>query len=159
MNQSFSKVFLFVFVSITLLIGCSKNSNSVPVTPVPSLIVKSMNPSKGPDSTVVKITGKGFGTTAANDNVSFNGKDAILISVNDSVLVARVPTMAGSGNVVVTINDRILPAGYYSYDTTYRFSVIASNITNPWYLSLDDSSNIYFSNYNLQEISKIDAQG
>jgi sugar lactone lactonase YvrE len=67
--------------------------------------------------------------------------------------------LAGSGKVVVTINGKTLQAGNFSYDTTYRFSVIASNIQYPWYLSVDSNSNLYFTNYNLQTVNKIDTQG
>jgi hypothetical protein len=154
---------IFFFVSITLLISCKKDSGSLqpPPTPdpLPSLIVTSMNPSIGPDSALVRFIGRGFGTTAANDSVSFNGKMASLVSVSDGEIVARVPTLAGSGNVVITINGQPLQAGYFSYDTTYRFSVIASNIRNPWYLTVDDSSNVYYSNYNDQTLNRIDSSG
>lgn len=164
-QQFNSTVLRFIFlsiVSISLFISCKKDSDSpqpAPPDPTAPLIVSSMSPSFGPDSTLVTFKGKGFGTIAANDSVSFNGKMASLISVSDGLIVARIPTLAGSGNVVVTINGTALQAGYFSYDTTYRFSVIASNIKNPWYLTVDDSSNLYYSNYNDQTLNKIDSQG
>jgi hypothetical protein len=118
-----------------------------------------MSPFIGPDSALVIFKGKGFGTTAANNSVSFNGKIASLVSVSDGEIVAMVPTLAGSGNVVVTINGQPLQAGYFTYDTTYRFSLIASNIRSPWYLAVDDSSNLYYSNYNDQTLNRIDSSG
>lgn len=152
----------FICVSTMLVTGCKKDSDSLeptPTLPGPSLVVTSMSPSNGPDSTLVTFRGKGFGTIAANDSVSFNGKMANLISVSDAVIVARVPTLAGSGNVVVTINGTILQAGNFVYDTTYYTSVIAGEIRSPWYLAVDDSSNVYYSNYNDGTINKIDSLG
>jgi hypothetical protein len=168
-KRTILKFVAFIFVSLTLVIGCKKDSDSLQSVPPPapkpkpdstvSLIVTSMSPSTGPDSTLVTFQGKGFGTIAANDSVSFNGKLASLISVSDAAIVARVPTLAGSGNVVVTINGKNLQAGYFSYDTTYHFSVVASNIKYPWYLTIDDSSNLYFTNDNDQTLNKIDTAG
>jgi IPT/TIG domain len=165
LKRAILKFVFLICVSLTLIIGCKKDSASLPPAPTPvpdptpSLTVTAMIPSSGPDSTLVTFQGKGFGTIAANDNVSFNGQMASMISVSDAAIVARVPTLAGSGNVVVTINGKSLQAGYFSYDTTYRFSVIASNINNPWYLSVDSSNNLFFSNYNLQTLNKIDTMG
>jgi streptogramin lyase len=165
LKRTILKLVFLIFVSLTLIIGCKKDSGSLQPAPAPvpdptaSLIVSSMSPSVGPDSTLVTFQGKGFGTIAANDSVSFNGKTASLISVSDGEIVARVPTLAGSGNVVVSINGKILQAGIFSYDTTYRFSVIASNIKYPWYLTMDDSSNLYFTNDNDQTLNKIDSMG
>jgi sugar lactone lactonase YvrE len=53
----------------------------------------------------------------------------------------------------------MLSAGIFTYDTTYRFSAIATNLNDPVYLSVDDSSNIFYSSYNLQTVNKIDAAG
>jgi len=165
-KRTIFKFVFFIFISICLIISCKKDSDSLQPSPKPSpipdsisLIVTSMSPSSGPDSTLVTFHGKGFGTIAANDSVSFNGKMASLISVSDAAIVARVPTLAGSGNVVVSINGKILQAGYFSYDTTYRFSVIASNIIYPWYIARDSSSNLYFTNDNDQTLNKIDTMG
>lgn len=163
-KRTILKSIFFTCISITFIIGCKKDSGSLQPAPIipeptPSLIVTSMIPSSGPDSTLVTFQGKGFGTIAANDSVSFNGKLASLISVSDAAIVARVPTLAGSGNVVVTINGKNLQAGYFTYDTTYHFSVVASNIKYPWYLTIDDSSNLYFTNDNDQTLNKIDSVG
>jgi len=165
LKRTVLKIVFLICVSLTLIIGCKKDSESIPPAPKPkpdptvSLIVTSMSPSSGPDSTLVKFQGKGFGTNALNDSVSFNGKMASLISVSDGEIIARVPTLAGSGNVVVKINDTILQAGYFTYDTTYRFSVVASNIKYPWYLSVDSSNNLYFTNDYDQTLNKIDTMG
>ncbi|HET6999655.1 MAG TPA: IPT/TIG domain-containing protein [Puia sp.] len=162
-KRSILKFVVSICISITLIIGCKKDSGSLEPAPTPpsgpSLIVTSMSPSFGPDSTLVTFRGKGFGTITANDSVSFNGRMASVISVNDAVIVARVPTLAGSGNVVVSINGVPLQAGNFYYDTTYHSSVIAGEIRSPWYVAVDDSSNVYYSNYNDGTINKIDSLG
>jgi hypothetical protein len=163
LKRTVLKFVVSVFVSITLITGCKKDSGSLEPAPAspsgPSLIVSSMSPANGPDSTLVTFHGKGFGTMAANDSVRFNDRMASVISVSDATIVARVPTLAGSGNVVVSINGVPLQAGNFSYDTTYYSSVIAGEIRSPWYVAVDDSNNVYYSNYNVGSINKIDSLG
>src|SRR5579864_6936233 len=123
LKRTILKSVFFICVSVTLITGCKKDSESLQSVPPPapnpkpdstlSLFVTSMRPLSGPDSTLVTFQGKGFGAIAANDSVSFNGKMASLISVSDAAIVARVPTLAGSGNVVVSINGKILQAGIF----------------------------------------------
>src|ERR1700722_12979946 len=92
-KQTILKFVYLICVSLTLIIGCKKDSASMPpapapvLDPTPSLTITSMSPSIGPDSTLVTFQGKGFGTIAANDSVSFNGKMASLISVSDAAIV------------------------------------------------------------------------
>jgi hypothetical protein len=114
-----------------ILIGCSKH----PTTP---FAVEAMFPTSGPDSTQVSIGGSGFSTTLADDLVSFNGNPATVLSATSTALVVRTPTLAGTGNVTVSVGGKTLTAGVFAYDTTWMGTTISDTITYPEYLSIDD---------------------
>jgi hypothetical protein len=117
-----------------------------------------MTPSHGADSALVTFKGVLFGTSGG-DSVYFNGKPGKLISSNDTVLVAMVPTLAGSGPVTVHVQGKVLSAGTFAYDTTYKVSLVADSLGSPWYLTLDETGNIYVPTYNDFSIHTITPQG
>jgi sugar lactone lactonase YvrE len=138
-------------------IGCSKSSSSQPGNPGPS--VSALHPSHGPDSTKITISGTGFGNTLANDAVSFNGKQATVLGLTDTTITAMVPTLAGTGNVTISVNGQTINGGVFTYDTTWRLSVIADNLQIPYYLAVDGSGNLFAPTYNDGVINKISPQG
>lgn len=137
--KSFKKNTLVGAFAFLLVSTACHKSNSTP----PSLAISNMAPNYGPDSTLVTITGTLFSATAADDNVSFNGHQATVISASDTQLIARVPTLAGSGNVTVTVNGKSLQAGSFNYDTSYRVSIVAGNLIDPQYITEDANNNLY----------------
>ena len=122
-------------------------------------IVGNINPSHGPDSTQVTITGVAFKPIVGTDSVFFNGKLAQLVSVSDTQLIAVVPTLSGTGEVIIKANGKITNAGKFGYDTTYRLSMIADSLQAPFYLSLDPTGNLIVPTYGDQVIHKITPQG
>ena len=61
-----------------------------------------VSPGKGKPGTVVSILGKGFGATAAQNAVSFNGTAAVVSSAAANRIVATVPAGATTGPIAVT---------------------------------------------------------
>jgi IPT/TIG domain len=141
-----------VIVFSLVLISCSKHAAS-------PLAVDAMNPTSGPDSTQVTIAGTGFSTTPTDDLVSFNGKPATVLSATSTSLIVRTPTLAGTGNVTVTVNDKIITAGLFTYDTTWMGTTITDTILAPTYLSIDNSGNVYVSSLGSSAVYKIDPSG
>jgi len=65
----------------------------------------SLVPAQGPPGTLVSLNGTGFGELQGNSLVKFNDVVATdITSWSDTVITAKVPIGAASGNVVVTIN-------------------------------------------------------
>lgn len=137
-------------VCTCLATSCSKSSNSsgnsgTSGTSGSAPTVSAITPANGPDSTIVTITGTGFSATAADDNVSFNGKQATVTSASSTQLQAMVPTLAGTGNVKITVNSQTVTGPSFTYDTTYRVSSYADNLASPQYLAIDGTGNLFVS--------------
>jgi hypothetical protein len=138
-------------------VGCLKTT-PIPKPPV-SLSITTLNPANGPDSTQVTIKGNGFSDTAANDAVFFNGKQATLMSASDTTLVAMVPTLAGTGDLTVTVDGKTSNGIVFTYDTTYRVTTVADNLIAPFYIAMDTAANLYVSAFGNQTLDKITPQG
>ncbi|MCI0420934.1 MAG: IPT/TIG domain-containing protein [Acidobacteria bacterium] len=65
--------------------------------------VSALNPSSGPPTTVVTLTGSNFDSSAANVSVAFNGVAATVVSAAQTQITAIVPFGATTGPVTVTI--------------------------------------------------------
>lgn len=153
--------FIAFFVAINFS-ACSKHSTSPGQTqpPPPSLSITGINPSHGPDSTQVIITGTAFNTVIANDSVYFNGKPARIVSGTDSTLVAIVPELAGTGNIVVKANGNSVRGSTFTYDTSYHVTMFVNNLPSPtFYLALDTGGNLFVSDYNVGTIYKYSPNG
>ena len=136
--------------------SCSKNSGSSGSS---GPKVTAVDPAGGPDSTIVTITGTGFSATATDDNVSFNGSQAVVISASTTQLQARVPTLAGTGALTITVNGQTVTAETFSYDTTWRVTPIIHNLVVPLGLSIDASGYLYVGTVVPEAVNKISPQG
>jgi hypothetical protein len=68
----------------------------------PTPEVSKISPASGVINTVVVITGTNFSTVIAENKVTFNGKEADITLATPTQLTATVPTLAETGQVVVT---------------------------------------------------------
>ena len=66
--------------------------------------ITSIKPTNGGPGTIDTVRGSGFGTNNGALTLDFNGNGAILRSINDSVLIAAVPSGVSTGPVSVTMN-------------------------------------------------------
>jgi hypothetical protein len=141
-----------------LSIGCSKSSGSSGGSGS-GLKVSAVSPAGGPDSTIVTIAGTGFSATATDDNVSFNGNQAVVISASTTQLQAMVPTLAGTGALTISVNGQTVTAETFSYDTTWRVTPIVHNLVGPIGLSIDAFGYLYFGTRTPQAINKVGPDG
>jgi hypothetical protein len=154
--KSFYRLSLAHLIAFSIaLMGCSKHHADL----TPMLAVESMMPSSGSDSTLVTITGTEFSPTAAGDLVSFNGKQATVLSATSTSLVVRTPTLAGTGEVTVTVGGKTINAGSFYYDIKWKGIAITDTITTPEYLSTDAGGNLYVSSLLNSVVYKITPAG
>src|SRR5439155_17318265 len=78
-------------------------SNGVAFTVGVPPTITSVSPTSGPVTTVVAITGTGFGATQGSSTVAFNGTTATPTSWSATSIVAPLPAGATTGNVIVTV--------------------------------------------------------
>ena len=88
-----------------LMLSCSDDDDEGSAAPPE---VASISPNEGPKATLVTINGTNFGTTLAENEVTFNGKPATITAASATQLTVSVPSAAGSGPIVVKTNGRRL---------------------------------------------------
>jgi hypothetical protein len=66
--------------------------------------ITTLSPTSGAVGASVTIAGSGFGSTQGSSTVKFNGKTATITSWSATSIVAKAPTGATTGNVVVTVS-------------------------------------------------------
>jgi len=79
------------------------------------LSLHSASPLNGPAGTNVVITGAGLSGKSGPASVTFNGRQAIVVSSNDTSLVASVPDSAGIGPIVVTVDGSTATGPNFTY--------------------------------------------
>jgi YD repeat-containing protein len=107
--------------SVTLKFNTS--TDALTVTPLPVPAISSVSPTSGPAGTAVTISGSTFGATRGTGSVTFNGTAATITSWSDTSIVATVPALTASGNIVVTSGGGIASNGV-------SFTVPAPSISN-----------------------------
>jgi hypothetical protein len=169
----------YKFTLTTLFILCCacfsacKKSISNTVIPTGPLTVSSLSLTSGPYYTLVYISGTGFSSTAAEDQVAFNGKTAQITSATATTLVAAVPKGAGTGNVTVTVNNKTVTGPVFTYQLSCTVSTLAGNdnalsidgtgaaasFNNPVAITTDKSGNVYVTDGTDNIIRKITPAG
>jgi len=100
----YSYKFLFISLIILGVVACSDKEGGVGPDPSPQLNINSVNPTSGPQGTVVTIEGSGFSNSASGNTVTFNGTAASVDSAAVDVITTKVPQGATSGEVKVIVD-------------------------------------------------------
>lgn len=113
MKKLLLPIFAIVAISATfcLFTGCGKGGSTPEPTPPVAAKITSLSPASGTPGTIVTLTGTGFSTTAANNKVLFNGKEAAITAATSTELTVTVPADAGTGAVTVSVNGATVAAG------------------------------------------------
>lgn len=69
------------------------------------LVVTALNPSTGPQGISVIITGANFSTTLTNNNVTFNGVNALVLNATTTSLTVAAPTST-TGPVIIKVGNQ-----------------------------------------------------
>ncbi|MFD2556523.1 IPT/TIG domain-containing protein [Sphingobacterium tabacisoli] len=82
-----------------------------------ALSIHGLSPSNGTAGSHVRISGTGFSSIKEPAKAYVNEKEAIVISVSDTVMVAQVPKDAGTGAVLVRVNGMESTGPIFTYQT------------------------------------------
>ncbi|WP_214072685.1 IPT/TIG domain-containing protein [Mucilaginibacter sp. dw_454] len=126
--------FIFVFIC-----ACSKQSNPNPnsntntgqQTPPDQTniapTITSFSPTSGEADAVITLTGTNFSTTLADDKVYFNAFPATVTAATATQLTVKVPQNAGTGNIIVTINNKSATGSIFTYLQPLAANLIDKN--------------------------------
>lgn len=84
------------------------------------LSLREIFPTNGSSGSHIRIMGEGFSSVSSPAAVLINGKDAVVVSVSDTVLVVEVPENAGTGPVQVKVN------GFESTGPVFHYQTITA---------------------------------
>src|SRR5882672_933546 len=108
---------IFMFL-IFFILSCSKSTDVSPAS-----TISDISPRSGQPGTTVTITGTGFGTTLAENTVSFNGVMAQVTSATSTLLTVTVPSGATGGNISVAVNGKTTIGPAFAFYNFYAFGV------------------------------------
>jgi sugar lactone lactonase YvrE len=166
--RSFYVVLILVF-TICFSFSCSKSPDSN--TPANyNITITSLKPAHGPFDTIDTLTGMNLDKLPSLDSVTINGKKLTIISRSAERIIVQIPSFAGTGNVSVWYNGKLIEGPVFRYDSIFLVTTIAGT-SNPaemdgkglgagfYYpkgIAVDHSGNIYIAEMGGSNIRKID---
>lgn len=89
--------------NVVVTVG-SATSNGGAFTVISGPVITGLSPAIGAPGTSVTLTGSNFGSMQGSSTVTFNGAAATVSTWSDTSIVASVPALASTGNVVVSVS-------------------------------------------------------
>lgn len=128
-----------------------------PVFTVQPLSVTVLRPDNGLEGTTVAISGSGFSTNPASNQIFFNGIPAVVTSALDTQLIVTVPTGFSTGNV--SIKSGGLSAGGPLFSKAGVITVL--KLPNQYIegIGVDLAGNVYFTVAGNNSIQKLAPDG
>jgi len=129
-----------------------------------NLGIKKVSPENGLGGTEVTITGVGFSTNPADNQVTFNNVPAIVLSATDTKLVVKTPSNLSTGTVKVKVGslDAAAPAPFLRAGVSTLAGgpgTTILNITSNGSIAADASGNVFAIENEKNRIVKITPNG
>ena len=139
----------------------------------PEPTISGFAPESGKVGQEVTISGANFSTVASENTVTFNGKEAEVITASETELTVKVPSRAGSGPVAVSVGEVTAEGGAFAYILSVSVSTVAGSgvagfkdgaaevaeFFEPGGVEIDEAGNVYVVEQGNHAIRKIDTQG
>lgn len=113
-----------------LFAACKKEKNYTTDDKQPQIV--SIWPNSGVGATIVTIYGKNFSANPLDNQVKFNGKDAVILETSEGQLQVVTPADGVTGNLIVIVKGKELQGPLFSFlenPDEYAVSTFAGNGT------------------------------
>ena len=100
-----TKYLFIIFIVLGITTACSNDEGGVGPEPAPQLNINSINPTSGPEGTLVTIEGSGFSNRSSDNSVLFDDMEAPVDSAAADLITTKVPQGAASGEVKVIVDE------------------------------------------------------
>lgn len=126
------KRILLAFAALmTFVIGGCKEEESYKAS-LKETLITSIFPAAGTGKMVITINGRNFSPNRTENEIKFNGIDAIVLDASSSKLQVVVPEGGESGNITLRIKGQEIPGPKFTYlaaEANYIVSTIAGSTT------------------------------
>ena len=126
---------LFIWFSLLLVtFSCKKDMHDG------GIVITSFNPTEGTPGNAINIKGKGFGNSINVVKLLFNGTEATVTAITDTLISTTVPVNATTGKITVSVNGKngesitdfiILPGVWIRKKDVPYSDVLAPNSGSP----------------------------
>src|SRR5687768_15588327 len=123
MKKHISYIILGCLFAFTIVMQACKREKNVEPQP---LAVERFYPNSGKGGTTVTIEGAGF-TGRGQMGISFAGKEAALVSVQQNRIVVQAPAEGLTGTITLTDGARTVEVGNYTYQVLSLRQVSPAN--------------------------------
>lgn len=135
--------------------------------------INSISPLHGPGGAKDTLTGSGFNALTNGNTITLNGKQATVVSETDNQLVVTIPSLAGSGSLIIQTAKGNIYSPNFKYDTVITITTLAgsgsegmvngtgnaASFDNPSNIAIDKAGNLFVSDYLNACIRKITPAG
>jgi len=126
-------------------------------------IIVSTSISSGFCGSEVTISGSNFSATPTTNIVKFNGTIATVLQASSTSLLVRVPPAATTGNITVEVAGQVATGPTFQLPPSFTLTTIKNNevgvLAQPNGLVIDDSGNLYVTDFTLSQVNKISSTG
>jgi sugar lactone lactonase YvrE len=143
--------------TLTVSDGTTSDTDDVIIT-TNSVNITSINPTSGQHGITVKIAGTNFSNVISDNNVQFNGMNAVVTAASYTNLDVTVPKGSGTGAVSATVNGVTDIGPTFTYILTGVVSTF-SQFNAPYALTTDANGNIYIADYQSHIIRQLTPAG
>jgi hypothetical protein len=116
----------FIFAGY-FFISCDKINESNGST-ISGVLITSLQPTHGPGESIDTINGSGFDKIPTLDSVFLNGKMLTLISRSPTQIIVKIPVFAGTGNIDIWYQGKIVKGPVFTYDKSLMVTTLAGGI-------------------------------